>query len=388
MTTDFPSELRSAAGTSSALLATLGGAHYTSPEQFAAEQEHVFETMWFCAVRSSDLALPGKFKKVQVGRESVLLVRGRDGLLRAFLNVCRHRGAQLCTEDEGEVKRNLRCPYHSWTYALDGKLVAAPNIGTLTDDAGAPIDRYRYGLVPVALTEWLGYAWVCLSDTPPPFEDVVSETTKTLGDPDAINRYGIGGLDVGKRIVYDVAANWKLIVENFMECYHCSSIHPELVDVLPEFSRGVAAQANVGQGAEFGSRVDGFTVDGSSGFDRLPGITDEQDRRYYAITVKPTVFINLVPDHIIFHRMYPIAVDRTVVECDWLYTADVVASGRDVSHSVELFHRVNEQDFEACERTQPAMSSRAYRNGGVLVPSEHHIAEFHEWVVSRVGAGS
>lgn len=367
-----------------ALLPTLSGRYYTSPEVFAAEQERIFENTWFCAVRSSDLALAGKFKKVQVGRESVLLVRGRDGLLRAFLNICRHRGAQLCTESEGEVKRTLRCPYHSWTYALDGKLVAAPNIGTLTDDAGAAIDRYQYGLVPVALTEWLGYAWVCLSDTPPPFEDVIAEATRTLGDADTINRYGIGGLDVGHRVVYDVAANWKLIVENFMECYHCSSIHPELVDVVPEFARGVAAQANIGRGAEFGSEVAGFTVDGSAGFDRLPGITDEQDRRYYAITVKPTVFVNLVPDHVIFHRMYPLAADRTVVECDWLYTGEVLGAASDVSRSVELFHRVNMQDFEACERTQPAMSSRAYRSGGVLVPAEHHIADFHDWVVSRL----
>ena len=368
-----------------ALRATLGGNYYTSADVFTTEQEHIFENMWFCAVRSSDLALAGKFKKVQIGRESVLLVRGRDGLLRAFLNVCRHRGAQLCTEAEGEVKRSLRCPYHSWTYGLDGKLMAAPNIGILTDDAGAPIDRSRFGLVPVALTEWLGYAWVCLSDTPPPFDDVMAEATRTLGDPDAINRYGIGGLDVGHRVVYDVAANWKLIVENFMECYHCSSIHPELVGVVPEFARGVAAQANIGRGAEFGSQVAGFTIDGAAGFDRLPGITDEQDRRYFAITVKPTVFINLVPDHVIFHRMYPMAADRTVVECDWLYTGEVVGSDHDVSRSVELFHRVNEQDFAACERTQPAMSSRAYRHGGVLVPAEHHIAEFHEWVVSRVG---
>ncbi|MGB3352737.1 MAG: aromatic ring-hydroxylating dioxygenase subunit alpha [Mycobacterium sp.] len=368
-----------------ALRATLGGNYYASADVFTTEQEHIFENMWFCAVRSSDLALAGKFKKVQIGRESVLLVRGRDGLLRAFLNVCRHRGAQLCTEAVGEVKRSLRCPYHSWTYGLDGRLTAAPNIGTLTDDAGAPIDRSRFGLIPVALTEWLGYAWVCLSDTPPPFDDVMAEATRTLGDPDAINRYGIGGLDVGHRVVYDVAANWKLIVENFMECYHCSSIHPELVGVVPEFARGVAAQANIGRGAEFGSQVAGFTIDGASGFDRLPGITDEQDRRYFAITVKPTVFINLVPDHVIFHRMYPMAADRTVVECDWLYTGEVVGSDHDVSRSVELFHRVNEQDFAACERTQPAMSSRAYRHGGVLVPAEHHIAEFHEWVVSRVG---
>jgi Rieske 2Fe-2S family protein len=367
-----------------ALLATLGGHFYTSSEVFADEQERIFENMWFCSVRSSDLGEPGRFKKVQVGRESVLLVRARDGRLRAFLNVCRHRGAQLCSEPEGEVKRALRCPYHSWTYALDGKLVAAPNIGTLTDAAGAPIDRYRYGLVPVALTEWLGYAWVCLSDTPPPFEDVMAEAARTLGDADAVNRYGIGGLDVGHRAVYDVAANWKLIVENFMECYHCSSIHPELVGVLPEFTRGVAAQANIGLGAEFGAEVAGFTVDGGAGFDRLPGITDEQDRRYFAITVKPTVFINLVPDHVIFHRMYPLAVDRTVVECDWLYTGDVVGSDHDVTRSVELFNRVNLQDFQACERTQPAMSSRAYRDGGVLVPAEHHLAEFHDWVVSRL----
>ncbi len=372
-----------------ALLPTLAGKYYTSPDVFAAEQEYIFENTWFCAVRSADLALPGAFKKIQVGRESVLLVRGRDSLLRAFLNVCRHRGAQLCSDPDGtvgHVKRTLRCPYHSWTYALDGKLMAAPNIGTLTDDAGAPIDRYRYGLVPVALTEWLGYAWVCLSDTPPPFDDVMAEATKTLGDADAINRYGIGGLDVGHRMIYDVAANWKLIVENFMECYHCSSIHPELVGVLPEFARGMAAQANIGLGAEFGSEIDGFTVDGAAGFERLPGITDEQDRRYYAITVKPTVFVNLVPDHVIFHRMFPLAPDRTVVECDWLYTGEVVGSDLDVSRSVELFHRVNVQDFEACERTQPAMSSRAYRDGGVLVPAEHHIAEFHHWVMSRLAA--
>lgn len=369
---------------SPALRPTLRGEYYTSDAVFAAEQQRIFESMWFCAVRSAELAEPGRFRKVQVGRESVLLVRGRDEVLRAFLNVCRHRGAQLCTEDDGRLRRNLRCPYHSWTYALDGKLVAAPNIGTLSDDDGTPIDRYRFGLVPVALTEWLGYAWVCLSDTPPPFTDVVAEATRTLGDADAIDRYGIGGLNLGRRIVYDVAANWKLIVENFMECYHCSSIHPELVGVLPEFARGLAAQANIGRGAEFGSEVAGFTVDGTAGFDRLPGIAADQDRRYFAITVKPTVFVNLVPDHVIFHRMIPLSPTRTVVECDWLYTADVVASGRDVTASVELFHRVNEQDFAACERTQPAMASRAYRHGGVLVPAEHHIAEFHEWVVSRL----
>jgi glycine betaine catabolism A len=375
--------------TLSSLLPTLGGEYYCDPVIFRAEQAHIFEEMWMCAVRTAHLSTPGAFRKVQVGRESVLIARGRDGELRAFLNICRHRGAMLCTEDSGTAPRGLRCPYHAWTYRLDGKLFAAPNLGSLTDEDGEAIDRRRYGLIEVAIREWLGYAWVCLADDPPSFEhDVMDVVTARLGDSTAIDNYRIDELAVGKSVTYDVAANWKLIVENFMECYHCATIHPELTEVLPEFAGGFAAQYYVGHGAEFGEGVEGFTVDGSSGLTPIPGVTPEQDRRYYAITVRPTVFINLVPDHVIVHRMYPMAADRTVVECDWLYMPDVVAQGRDVERSAELFHRVNEQDFDACERTQPAMASRAYRRGGVLVPSEHHIAEFHGWTVERLARTS
>jgi Rieske 2Fe-2S family protein len=362
------------------LLRTLPGTAYTDPPTFAAEQERIFERMWNCVALAADLAGPGAYRTVTVGRESVVLVRGRDATLRAFLNVCRHRGARLCTEAEGQLRRNLQCPYHAWTYDLTGKLVAAPNLTSMPD-----VDRVEYGLHPVALREWLGYVWVCLATDPPSFEeDVVGAVTERLGDPAAVESYGVEHLALGARITYDVAANWKLVVENFMECYHCATIHPELTEVLPEFADGYAAQYYVGHGVEFGADVAGFTVDGSAGVDRLPGLSAEQDRRYYAITIKPQVFVNLVPDHVIVHRMTPLAADRTVVECDWLFTPDVVATGRDLGPSVELFHRVNEQDFAACERTQPGMSSRAYRAGGVLVPSEHHIGQFHAWVAARL----
>jgi Rieske 2Fe-2S family protein len=156
-----------------------------------------------------------------------------------------------------------------------------------------------------------------------------------LGAVEAIEAYRLDSLAVGRRIVYDVPANWKLIVENFMECYHCATIHPELVSVLPEFAGGYAAQYYVGHGAAFADRVAGFTVDGSAGFSRLPGLTDDQDRKYFAITIRPQVFINLVPDHAILHRMIPLAADRTTVICDWLFSPDVIASGSDVSLSVE-----------------------------------------------------
>jgi Rieske 2Fe-2S family protein len=362
------------------LISTLPGHYYTDPDVFAAEQQKIFEAMWFCVARGSDLATAGQFRTAQVGRESVLVSRARDGGVRAFLNVCRHRGARLCTEESGEVRRAFQCVYHAWTYDLDGKLIAAPNLTKMPD-----IDRMAYGLVRVHVREWLGYVWVCLADEPPSFEQgVVGACVERLGNAEAIEHYQLAELEVGRRIRYDVKANWKLIIENFMECYHCATIHPELTEVLPEFADGYAAQYYVGHGAEFAAGVKGFTVDGSEGLDKIPGVTEEMDRRYYAITIKPQVFINLVPDHVIFHRMYPLAADRTIVECDWLYLPEVVAGGKDISRSVELFHRVNEQDFAACERCQPAMSSRAYAAGGVLVPSEHHIGTFHEWLLAAL----
>nr|WP_240981164.1 aromatic ring-hydroxylating dioxygenase subunit alpha [Streptomyces sp. N502] len=339
------------------LIATLPGSFYTDAGIFAQEQERIFESMWFCVARSSDLAGPGAFRTVDVGREGILVTRARDNSIRAYFNVCRHRGARICTEKSGEVKRAFQCPYHAWTYDLTGKLVAAPNLTKMPD-----VGRVEYGLVKVATREWLGYVWVCLAENPPSFEDeVMGEVVARLGDVDSIESYDIENLTVGRRITYDVKANWKLIIENFMECYHCATIHPELTEVLPEFADGFAAQYYVGHGAEFGEEIRGFTVDGSEGLDRIPGVSEDQDRRYYAITVRPQVFINLVPDHVIFHRMYPMAVDRTIVECDWLYLPHVVDSGKDVSRSVELFHRVNQQDFDACERTQPGMSSRCPR---------------------------
>jgi glycine betaine catabolism A len=366
--------------TTSSLLPTLPGGYYSDPNMFELEQQNIFEAMWFCAVRSSELSGPGVFRTVTVGRESVILTRTRKGLLRGFFNVCRHRGARLCTEGAGQVKRAFQCPYHAWTYDLEGKLVAAPNLTRMPD-----VDRDAYGLRQVHVREWLGYVWVCLADEPPSFEQqVVGDVRDRLGDVTAIDNYRVDSLELGHRETYDVAANWKLIIENFMECYHCATIHPELTEVLPEFADGLAAQYFVGHGAQFGEEIQGFTVDGSDGLDRLPGVSGDQDRRYYAITVRPQVFVNLVPDHVILHRMFPLSPSRTVVECDWLYLSDVVAGGRDLSHSVELFHRVNRQDFDACERCQLATDSRVYADGGVLVPSEHHIAGFHDWVRARL----
>ena len=364
------------------LLSTPTGDAYTDPEVFAREQAEIFEKMWNCVLREDALASPGQWKTVSVGREEIIVVRTRKAGIKAYYNVCRHRGMRVCTSGEGKSK-TLQCGYHAWTYALEGDLVAAPNLTSMPD-----VDRQEYGLKPVHVRTWLGYVWVCLAEDPPSFDEtVLGEVSTRFGEVESIDNYGIEGLRCGETKTYDVAANWKLIIENFMECYHCATIHPELTEVIPEFADGLASQRMNGEihGASFGDDVEGFTVDGSSGVGSLPAIAPGQDRKYYAITVKPQVFINTVPDHVIIHRMFPVSHERTIVVCDWLFMPEVVEQGLDVANSVELFHRVNQQDFEACELTQPSMNSKAYERGGALVPSEHHIEEFHRWWAERLG---
>ena len=360
------------------LLPTLPGHYYVDPDVFGAEQQKIFSRDWFCVACASDLSTPGAFQTFDVGGENLILVRDADKQVRAFFNVCRHRGSRICTEAEGRVSRTFQCPYHVWSYGLDGRLVGAPNMAMMPDAA-------ERGLLSVHAREWLGYVWVCLAHDEPDFESSVKkQVTDRFGDASTIDSYALDKLEVGRRIEYDVRGNWKLIVENFMECYHCANLHPELVAVIPEFRRGFPTQHKKGYGAEFGTDIKGFTFDGREGFTPLSTLAPEQDRHYYGMTVMPQLVINLVPDHAIVHRIFPVAVDRTVVRCDWLFAPEVVHGDYNLAPSIELFHRVNMQDFAAVERVQPSMASRAYRDGGVYVPAEHHIAAFNQWVRDRL----
>jgi Rieske 2Fe-2S family protein len=169
------------------LISTLPGNFYTDPQIFAVEQAKIFERMWFCAARGTDIPNPGSFRTVQVGTESILISRSRRGEVRAFFNVCRHRGAKICTEESGSVTRAFQCPYHAWTYDLDGKLIAAPNLTKMPD-----IDRNEYGLRKVHIREWLGYIWISLADEPPSFEDtVLQEVVDRLGELANLEHYEV-----------------------------------------------------------------------------------------------------------------------------------------------------------------------------------------------------
>jgi glycine betaine catabolism A len=370
----------------SVFASTLPGRYYTDPAVFELEKQNIFGRQWMYACRAEDLPAPGRFVRTQLGDESVIVVRGRDRVLRAFLNVCRHRGSRLCRADSGDVGRAIRCPYHAWGYQLDGRLIATPNWRS----AGT-FDKAGYSLHPVHLAEWHGLVWLNLAADPEPLAGQLwSQLDHRLGgDRAKFARYGVADLVLGRRVSYDVAANWKIIQENFQECYHCGTIHPELVDTVPAFGRlagGSTAGYDTG-GYLFADGKASFSVTGTARLPRIPGLEAGDDRKYYGMILRPNCAISLLPDHVIVHRFEMVSPDTTRVVCEWLFPPQTIAAGYDIDDTVELFHRINAQDFTASEGCQPNMRSRAYRDGGVLVPAEQEVIGrwYYRWYRAAMG---
>jgi glycine betaine catabolism A len=358
---------------------TLPGRHYYDPAIYRLEQERIFAQMWVCVGLADRVPNPGSYVVVSLAGESVVVVRGADGALRAFLNVCRHRGARLCSAETGQIRGAFQCRYHAWSYGLDGRLVGAPNVLN-----AAGFDRSAWGLHPVALDSWEGMIWLNLSEDPCPLGDQIGPAiVERFGDVVTFNQYCVGTLKTAKTIGYEVAANWKLVVENFMECYHCAPIHPELVRLIPDFRMGGAYQQ--ARGHEFASDVDAFTLNGMSNRPVFPSLRPDDRRRYYGMVVRPNVFVNCFPDHVLIHLLQPDGPTRSRVICHWLFDPDVMArTDFDPTDAVEAFDLVNRQDWEVCELAQFSMASHAYRDGGIYTPIEQHIREFNDFVVRQL----
>jgi phenylpropionate dioxygenase-like ring-hydroxylating dioxygenase large terminal subunit len=358
---------------------TLPGRYYYDPAVYALELERIFTTMWVCVGRADALSGPGDYQVAMVGQESIIVVRGRDAVLRAFFNVCRHRGTRICVEAAGHLKGAIQCRYHAWTYGLDGRLIGAPNI--LNDEQ---FDRTAFGLLPVALEVWEGLIWVNLADEPGGVARQLTEPIlERFGDYVGFARYGVGELKPGKTISYAIRANWKVLVENFMECYHCGPLHPEFCDLLPGFKAGqIYAE---GDAATLADGVEAFSMTGKASRPPLPGLLPADLRRYYGIVLAPNVLLNLLDDHVVIHTLHPEAPDRTRIVCDWLFHPTALAEPDfDPSDTVAIFDVVNRQDWEVCEQTQLGMTSKAYRSGGVYVPAERHIRAFCDFVLERL----
>ena len=334
---------------------TLPADAYVSADVFRWETENLFKSTWVCIGRSAELLGPGQIRAVDVAGESVLLARDGEGALTAFSNVCRHRGHELAPEGDPIDARLIRCPYHSWSYRFNGDLRAAP---TFNQTPG--FDMGDFPLIPVSVTEYLGWAWVDLSGGAPPAVDFFGNLAEIAAP------YETERLTTGAVHAYEIAANWKIVVENYNECYHCSSIHPELCEVTPPES-GLDHQPTgmwCGGTMVLKDHAVTMSLDGESAGVNFRGVTGESQRHVWYLTIVPNLLLSMQPDYVMTHRVTPIAPDRTHVECAWLFAPESYATqGFDPSYAVDFWDITNREDWAACESVMNGVRQRGYRPG-------------------------
>jgi Rieske 2Fe-2S family protein len=353
---------------------TLPAAFYTSTEVFRLEQSGLFGRMWLCIGREADLPKPGDFFTHEIGGERILVVRGGDATVRAFFNVCRHRGSRIVDAPRGEGLERLRCPYHSWSYALDGRLAHAPRMPAGFAKEGFP-------LVTVRIGRFAGFLFLNLDEQAEPLES-------HLADLPDLSRYRMGELRCGRRVEYEVAANWKFICENYSECYHCPGVHPQLFRISDHLEPGarVLETGACFNGGAMGLR-DGFStmsMSGRSQLPQIPGLPAEDHRKVFYYLVYPNLLLSPHPDYVLTHTIWPLAPDRSRIVCEWLFTREAVAmQGFDPIDVVEFWDLTNRQDWGLCERAQAGAASRGYRPGPYQ-SSEDCVHAFDRWYAERL----
>lgn len=342
---------------------------YLDEGLFAREVDDIFNGSWRYACHVSQLADVGAYTTVECGAESVVVTRAEHGELAAFQNVCRHRGARVVDAGCGTAAR-IVCPYHQWTYRLDGSLRGAPRMP-------AGFARERHGLLPVAVESWQGFVFVHLDAAPPPLAE-------TLGAGDAlITPFDLPAARVAHTITYEVAANWKLVWENAQECYHCSANHPEFTrsyDLAASLTTDAIVDVHLSpdgrtQAGRFPMRegTTSLTVSGQPASGRLLGSAD------YTASVhhKPTFAAVCSPDYAVVLADSPLGIDRTEVRMSWLVAADAIEDrDYDLDDLIKVWDCTNRQDWALCERTQLGVRSRAYVPGP-LATDEASVATFY-----------
>lgn len=335
---------------------TLAGHYYTSPAIFAEEQARIFYRRWLCVGRADQVAQPGAYFLQQVGDESLIILRDRRGVLRAFYNVCRHRGTRLCETASGQFAETIQCPYHAWTYTLAGQLVGAPHMNEVDG-----FDRGDYPLHPVMIESWDGFLLINLERAGEPF---AAAFAPLIG---RFDRFQVGRLRAARRITYDVRANWKLIIQNYSECLHCPTLHPGLAKISPYMS----GQNDLFEGPYLGGYMDivedadSLTLSGRACAlpvsDNLPA---GDAHRVYYYSIYPNLLLSLHPDYVMFHTLWPQAPDRTHIVCEWLFRPESFEQPDFNSDDAVLFwDQTNRQDWHICEQSQSGIASRRYQPG-------------------------
>ena len=350
-----PRLLESCLGEFPTLARTLPGAAYTDAGVLAWELEHFHEGSWFCVGRGARLADPGDRTALMVGTQGVLLVKGDDGAIRAFSNVCRHRGHELVACGETASGKVIRCPYHRWTYSPVGGFMGGPG---LASQEGFDKRDPAHSLVELRSIEWEGFVFVNVGGDAPPFDVHLGAL------PDLVADYEMDRLFEGARHSYDIAANWKIVAENYHECYHCSEIHPELCTVSSPGSGHDYDPSGlvIGGTMELLDHAETMSLDGKSDGVPFLRLSGGRLREVHYVQVFPNLLLSIHPDYVMTHTLQPLASDLTRIECSWLFPPEA-KQRRDFSpaYAADFWDVVNRQDWAACESVQRGASARGYR---------------------------
>ncbi len=358
---------------------TPDGRLYWDPAVLATELDRFFYRNWLCVGRAEQIPGTGDFFTRRVGRENLLFVRAPGGAVRGFYNLCRHRGTRVVAAAEGKGAHSFICPYHAWSYDLNGRL-----IGALHMKGQAGFDRKEYGLHPVRVETWGGFLWANLEPEGP-------DLGHSLGTFfSRFDRFPLADLRLGGRREYEVEANWKVLVENFSECYHCAPVHPSLNRLTPYLSgendasfRSADGRRSLFSGGymQFAKDFRSMTKTGYTRRPLLPGTTAEGARRVYYYVVFPNLFFSLHPDYLMIHRSWPVSPSHSRVENEFYFPPEAMAaSDFDPSDAIELWDEINRQDWAVCELAQEGMGSRAWQ-GGRYSDREELVRDFDELVV-------
>jgi phenylpropionate dioxygenase-like ring-hydroxylating dioxygenase large terminal subunit len=354
---------------------TLPAQAYTDPSWFDAEMDRLFARMWIAACRAGQLDRPGAFVRRDVAGASVLIVRGADGRVRAHHNVCRHRGTELCTAASGVFQGTIQCPYHAWTYGLDGRLLAAPQM----DDV-AGFDRAGYPLRAVACDEWDGHVFINLSDSPPPLAQQLGELPRRFAP------WQMHDLRMRHRIDYDVATNWKLIVQNYNECLHCPVIHP----LLNQMHHYLGAEnvpttdSYCGGAMGFKPGVETLSSDGRRRRDVLPGLAERDRALVHYFAIYPNFLLTLHPDYMMTITIWPQDCARTTLIAEWHFHPDEMAKTDFVfEDAVAFWDRTNREDWAISEQSYRGIRSRGYQPGPYSA-REKQLWEFDQFILSKL----
>ena len=395
---------------------TLERAFYTDPEIFRNDLDLIFNRHWIFAGVEPDIPEPGDVMTLKVGENSILICRDDDGSIHAMHNVCRHRAARLISTETATVGR-LVCPYHAWSYGLDGRLLQAPHMG---DD----FDLSCHGLKKIHVRSLAGLLFVCFAEEPPADFDEMERIVTPYIAP-----HEIANCKVAHRIDLIEEGNWKLTMENNRECYHCSLNHPELTASIFEYGFGFDAGQDDAQRVEqrrsydllveescsvwnasgfpsaeirhLDDMVSGFrigrmpmdrngesqTLDTRVACRKLLGRVKEKRLGDLSLHTQPNSWHHFMSDHIVTFAAFPLAPDRTLVSTKWLVHRDAIEGlDYDLENLIRVWRETNIQDKNLVELAHAGVASAGYVPGPYSQQTEGQVEQFLNWYVGRLAA--